>query len=63
MPSYDYKCKKCGHIFEGQAKMNDPCPECPQPLCGGVTEKVFIKAAPVHFQGGGWAASGYSKGG
>jgi putative FmdB family regulatory protein len=59
---YDYRCKKCGHIFEGEAKMADPCPECPQLLCGGVTEKLFTRAAPVHFHGRGWAADNYSKG-
>lgn len=68
MPTYDYKCKKCGHKFEGFAKMSDPCPPCPKlmtfPLhvepCEGETEKVFTSAAPVHFQGGGWASDGYS---
>ena len=32
MPTYEYKCKKCGYIFEVKHSMNeDPllfCPEC-----------------------------------
>jgi putative FmdB family regulatory protein len=35
MPNYDYKCKKCDHIFELQKKiadrdkpLKDPCPAC-----------------------------------
>lgn len=72
---YDYKCVECGHAFEGEAKMADPCPPCPgEPgacatapagslICGGKTVKVFKAAAPVHFKGGGWFKDGYSKGG
>ena len=72
MATYDYKCKICGHVWEGVAKMNDPCPPCPREvgegfsasqamgkvLCGGETQKVF-GAAPVHFHGSGWAKDGY----
>ena len=76
MPTYDYKCSKCGHTFEGVAKVNDPNPPCPVHTmvpdpppcqrgmylepCEGPTEKV-ISAVAIHFQGGGWAKDGYSK--
>jgi hypothetical protein len=56
MPTYDYKCKTCGHRWEGVAKMNDPCPPCVQ--CGLESQKVF-GAAPIHFHGSGWAKDGY----
>ena len=59
MPTYDYKCKTCGHRFEGRAKMSDPPLPCPEHGCGGETEKIFT-TAPVHFRGGGWAADGYA---
>lgn len=39
MPNYDYKCQKCGHTFEGEAKMNDPCPPCPNFM--GTSASVF----------------------
>ncbi len=54
---YCYKCPECGHKFEGQAGMNDPCPPCPNEVtnpdrpegqrggytktCGGTTEKDY----------------------
>jgi hypothetical protein len=58
MPAYDYKCKKCGHFFEARHGMNDPAPECPQQLCGGVVQRVY-HAPPAHFHGSGWAKDGY----
>ena len=74
MPTYNYKCPKCGHKFEGKAGMNDPCPPCPatdpdpppsgQPWpCGHTVEKDFNwgKSPSVQFNGGGWAKDGYSK--
>lgn len=59
MPTYDYKCRKCGHRFEGEARMASPCPACPRADCGGTTEKTF-GPVPAHFRGGGWAKDGYS---
>ena len=74
MPTYDFKCQKCGHIFELNQGMNDQNPTCSelQPSdvpdltigrmpCGGETEKVYLSASPVHFSGSGWAKDGYSK--
>jgi len=76
MPTYDYKCTVCGHVFEVRAKMDAPPPCCPRLVlddvvpgvlpapvgtCGGATGKTFALAAPVHFHGGGWAKDGYSK--
>ena len=59
MPAYDYKCKKCGHVFEARHGMNDPAPaECPQLLCGGIVQRVY-SAPPAHFHGSGWAKDGY----
>lgn len=55
---YDYKCKKCHNVHEGEAKITDnTCPPCPE--CGGETAKTFRASAPVHFSGGGWAKDGY----
>lgn len=70
MPTYDFKCQKCGHEFERNQKMSDPNPPCPwsdgptkqsETECGGETKKMFKSASPVHFNGGGWAKDGYSK--
>ena len=72
MPTYDFRCKKCGHTFERSQGMNDPNPRCPKeidpghtaemmPCCDHPTEKLITGAAAVHFQGSGWAKDGYSK--
>lgn len=52
MPLYDYKCKKCGHIFEVQQKMSDePLKFCP--LCKGEIKRL-ISAAGIVFKGSGF---------
>ncbi|SVA35438.1 uncharacterized protein METZ01_LOCUS88292 [marine metagenome] len=49
MPTYDYKCEKCGHEFERQlsiAKMNEPTEyPCPCGSCHGTIIKML--AAPA----------------
>jgi putative FmdB family regulatory protein len=58
VPTYDFKCQKCGQVSEGFKRMSDPCPPCE---CGGETTVHFGGAAPkAHFAGGGWAADNYS---
>lgn len=69
MPVYDFKCSKCGHVFEQQTKFDDPCPSCPvtsqvegQPeatVCGGETIKQFSRGGTFHLKGSGWAKDGY----
>lgn len=66
MPTYDFRCKTCGHKWEAVQKMTDPNPKCdqlvyaPDPAsCGGESEKVISKAPPAHFTGSGWAKDGY----
>ena len=42
MPTYDYKCEKCGHDFEEMLpiiRRHEPTEHpCPFPTCGGVVE-------------------------
>ena len=72
MPTYDFKCEVCGRRWEAVQKMSDPNPKCGAVLehskqngehiyseCAGESEKVFGKAAPIHFHGSGWAKDGY----
>lgn len=43
MPLYDYKCKKCEHVFESLHKIADPGPsECPE--CGHNQVSKLISA-------------------
>jgi putative FmdB family regulatory protein len=67
MPIYEYECKKCGHKFEGIARVADPLPTCPKvqedgvTVCGCETKKL-ISATSFILQGGGWASDGYGGG-
>jgi putative FmdB family regulatory protein len=52
MPTYDYRCRDCGHEFEAvQAFTDDALTECPQ--CGGSLRKVFGNIG-VTFKGSGF---------
>ncbi len=59
MPLYEYRCKKCGHLFEKIQKFSDrPIKKCPD--CGGPVEKT-ISAPAVQFKGSGWYVTDYAK--
>ena len=49
MPTYDYKCEKCGHTFEEDLKIADrkiPTEErCRFPTCGGEVKQIIVKAS------------------
>lgn len=52
MPTYEYRCKECGHELEAvQSFKDEPLTECPS--CGGPLRKKF--AAPgIAFKGTGF---------
>ncbi len=55
MPTYEYVCKQCGHLFEIVQSMRDePLTECPE--CGGELRKVFAPPA-ISFKGSGFYAT------
>jgi putative FmdB family regulatory protein len=61
MPTYEYRCRDCGHSFDIVQKMSDDqlthCPEC-----GGELRKVFTAPA-ISFKGSGFYATDHgSKG-
>ncbi|HZQ91585.1 MAG TPA: zinc ribbon domain-containing protein [Terriglobales bacterium] len=58
MPIYEYKCKKCGHVFERIQKFSDP-PSRKCPECGGAVEQV-LSAPAVQFKGSGWYVTDYA---
>ena len=42
MPTYDFRCKDCGHEFDVVLTMNEPRPkECPR--CEGELRRVIVK--------------------
>src|ERR1700756_836673 len=57
MPTYGYRCSKCGHELEVLQKITDaPLTTCPE--CGGkLTKKVY--AAGVIFKGSGYYTTDY----
>jgi putative FmdB family regulatory protein len=59
MPTYEYVCKQCGHLFEIVQSMRDePLTECPE--CGGELRKVFAPPA-ISFKGSGFYATDHGK--
>jgi putative FmdB family regulatory protein len=58
MPLYEYKCSKCGSVFEFFQKVEDPSPEkCPK--CQGPLKKV-LSAPALQFKGSGWYVTDYA---
>jgi len=52
MPTYDYKCRDCGHSFEIQQSFTDDAlTECPE--CKGSLRKVFGNIG-ISFKGSGF---------
>jgi putative FmdB family regulatory protein len=59
MPTYEYMCKSCGHLFEiVQSMRDDPLTECPE--CAGELRKVFAPPA-ISFKGSGFYATDHGK--
>lgn len=61
MPLYDYKCQKCGAVFEVRQKFAD------EPLkvhdeCGGEVHRL-LSAPALQFKGSGWYVTDYGRGG
>lgn len=59
MPLYDYKCSKCGYIFEVQQKISEePLKRCPK--CKGHIRRI-ISPAGIIFKGSGFHVTDYGK--
>lgn len=59
MPTYEYACRACGHVFEIVQKMSDdPLVICPE--CGGELRKVF-SAPAIAFKGSGFYATDHGR--
>ena len=58
MPTYEYKCKKCGDVFEVFHSMNsEPVKICPK--CGGEVKKLIGSGAGTIFKGTGFYQTDY----
>jgi putative FmdB family regulatory protein len=60
MPTYEYKCKKCGYVFEKFQRMSDrPLDTCPK--CNGSVQRLISVGAGVIFKISGLYANDYVK--
>lgn len=60
MPTYDYKCTKCGHDFEAFHSISaEPLSDCPQPKCKGPVERLIGAGAGFLFKGSGFYQTDY----
>jgi putative FmdB family regulatory protein len=66
MPTYEYRCEKCGHEFEAfQSISAAPLKHCPEDLCArkkwgrGKVAKKISAGAGLLFKGGGFYITDY----
>ena len=52
MPTYEYRCPKCGHRFESFQSINDPDADCP--VCGTKAARLISAGAGLLFKGSGF---------
>jgi putative FmdB family regulatory protein len=59
MPTYEYKCGNCGHLFEKfSTKMTDESSvDCPR--CDGLAERLISGGAVLLFKGSGFYTTDY----
>ena len=60
MPTYDYECTKCNHVFEATQKMSDKLLEkCPK--CGAPVKRLIGKGSGIIFKGTGFYETDYKR--
>ena len=53
MPTYEYECKTCGHVFEAFQSMSDaPLTTCPE--CGKEVRRMINGGMGIIFKGSGF---------
>lgn len=58
MPTYEYKCVKCGYIFEKFQNITEsPYKKCPS--CKGPVKRLISGGAGIIFKGNGFHATDY----
>ncbi len=58
MPTYDYKCKDCGHQFEEFQKIDvKPLEICP--VCNGKVQRLITGGTGLIFKGSGFYITDY----
>ena len=58
MPTYEYECLKCGHVFERfQSITDEPVKRCPECRCK--VRRLFGTGAGIIFKGSGFYETDY----
>ena len=58
MPTYEYECTKCAHLFEAYQSMVDaPLKKCPK--CSGKVKRLIGTGAGILFKGKGFYQTDY----
>lgn len=58
MPTYEYECRECGHVFERFQGINeDPLGSCPE--CEGSVRRLISSGGGLVFKGPGFYATDY----
>jgi putative FmdB family regulatory protein len=60
MPTYDFKCRKCGHRFELFLRITD-LGDATCPRCSGHAGRVISAGGGLIFKGSGFYATDYRK--
>jgi putative FmdB family regulatory protein len=61
MPLYEYKCRKCGEVFEVIEKFSDEPLKTHNSSCGGSVHRL-LSASAFQFKGSGWYVNDYGRG-
>ena len=60
MPTYDYKCPKCGTVFERVQKItSSPKSRCPK--CGATAQRLMSGGHGLVFKGSGFYETDYTR--
>jgi putative FmdB family regulatory protein len=60
MPTYEYRCRKCGHEFEDFKSMSaPPLTKCPK--CKGKVDRLIGRGAGIIFKGSGFYETDYKR--
>jgi len=60
MPTYEYECTECGHLFEVfQSITAEPIKKCPK--CNGKARRLLGTGIGIIFKGSGFYATDYRK--
>ena len=60
MPTYEYECTKCGHVFEEfQSITADPLTDCPREGCDGKVRRLISPGGGFLLKGDGFYSTDY----